>query len=136
MRSQGVETVVVARRLLILGLTLAASHLVGCSTPPPTDERSASTDAASMATPSAPAQVLIVYQPTQLCPSPAACLQGDELAWIPTGTSLAVSGLHVQELPRSTVHWFRVDYEESTGWITEMATDRAPRVRGGKVTRE
>ena len=136
MRSQGVETVVVARRLLILGLTLAAPHLVGCSAPPPTDERSASTEAASVATPPAPAQVMIAFQPTQLCPSPAACLQGDELAWIPTGTNLDVSGLHVQELASSTVHWFRVEYEGSSGWISEMATDRAPRVRGGKVTRE
>ena len=124
------------RKLLIFGLTLATPHLAGCSAPPPTEERSASTDAASVATPSAPAQVVVSYQPTQLCPSPAACLQGDELVWIPSGTRLDVSALHVLELPSSTVHWFRVEHEGKTGWITEMATDRAPRVRGGKIVRE
>ena len=111
------------RKLLILALTLAAPQLAGCSAPPPTDERSAASDAAGAATPSAPALVVVSYQPTQLCPSPAACLQGDELVWIPAGTRLDVSGLDVLELPSSTVHWFRVEYEGKTGWITEMSTD-------------
>ena len=136
MRSPRTDTVIIARELLILGLTLAASLLIGCSGPTPSDEGGAGRDAAGSAAASDPAQVTVVYQPTQLCPSPAACQQGDELAWIPTGTSLDVSGQHAQELQSSEVQWFYVEYDGSTGWISEMATDRAPRVRGGKIVRD
>ena len=126
----------VARELLVLVLTFATPLLLGCSGPTPTNEPGAARETASSAGARGPAEVEVVYQPTQLCPSPAACRQGDELAWIPIGTRLDVTGLHVQELPRSKVHWFHVEYEGSTGWITEMATDKAPRVRGGKIVRD
>ena len=133
MRSQGVETVIVARRLLMLGLTVAPL-LAGCSAPPSDNQRAA--DAVSDSAPSAPEQVTVLYQPTQLCPSPSPCVQGDELVWVPLGTTLAVVEVHVQQLSRSTVHWFRVEYGGRDGWITEMSTDRAPRVRAGKIVRE
>ena len=79
---------------------------------------------------------MIAYQPAQLCPKPEACLQGDELVWVPPGTTLDVAELHVQELPRSNVYWFRVEYEGRSGWVSEFATDQAPRVLGGKIVRE
>ena len=77
-----------------------------------------------------------MYQPTQLCPSPEACLQGDELAWVPAGTRLVVVEMQVQELALSDVYWFHVEHEGRDGWVSEFATDQAPRVRGGKIVRE
>jgi hypothetical protein len=121
---------------LIVGLALGALPLAGCSAPPATGEGTAARGAATVAAPSVPTEVMVVYQPAQLCPSPEACLQGDELAWIPAGTTLGVVALHVQELPRSDVYWYRVEYGGRAGWLSEFATDQAPRVRGGKVVRE
>jgi hypothetical protein len=122
--------------MLIVGLALGAPTLVGCSGDPPTRESATISGSATAATPPAPTEVMVAYQPAQLCPSPQACLQGDELAWIPTGTTLVVVDQHVQELPNSNVHWFRVAYEGRDGWVSEFATDRAPRVRGGEIVRE
>ena len=117
-------------------VALGIALLVGCSTPPPPGEGAAASSAATDAVSAVPAEITIAYQPTQLCPSPKACRQGDELGWVPTGTTLGVDERHVEELPRSTVHWFRVEYEGRRGWVTEMATDKAPRVRGGKIVRD
>jgi hypothetical protein len=79
---------------------------------------------------------MVVYQPAQICPLPDACLEGSEVAWAPPGTRLEVLALHVQELPRSNVRWFSVEYEGRAGWISEFSTDKAPSVRGGKIVRE
>jgi hypothetical protein len=119
--------------MLIVGLALCPPALIGCSEPLPTDDRAAAPGGATL---EHPAEVMVVYQPTQLCPSPQACRQGDELVWVPAGTTLAVVEQHVQELERSTVHWFRVGYEGQVGWISELATDKAPRVKGGKIVRD
>jgi hypothetical protein len=120
----------------IVGLAVGATLLPGCSEPPPTGDGTAARDGAALAAPAAPKEVMVMYQPTQLCPSPAACLQGDELAWVPAGTKLGVVELQVQELPPSNVYWFHVGYEGRDGWVSEFATDQAPRVRGGKIVRE
>lgn len=122
--------------MLIVGLALGALPLVACSAPPPTGDGTAARGGAALAPPSAPAEVMVVYQPAQLCPSPEACAQGNELVWVPAGTKLGVVEMHVQELPRSNVYWFRVEYEGRAGWVSEFATDQAPRVRGGKIVRE
>jgi hypothetical protein len=79
---------------------------------------------------------MVVYQPAQICPLPDACLDGSEVVWVPPGTRLEVLALHVQELPRSNVRWFSVEYEGRAGWISEFSTDKAPSVRGGKIVRE
>jgi hypothetical protein len=130
------SNVTFARKTLIAGLALGAMSLIGCPAPPPTDEGAGARGVARVATPSAPAEVMVVYQPAQICPSPQACQESSEVAWVPPGTTLEVAALHVQELPRSDVHWFRVEYEGRAGWISEFATDKAPRVRGGKIVRQ
>jgi hypothetical protein len=123
-------------KLLIVGLTLGATALWGCTSPPPTAEPGAEGGSATLAAPAAPADVMIVFQPAQICPSPSACLDGSEVAWVPPGTTLGVLALQVEELPRSNVHWFQVEYEGRAGWVSEFSTDKAPRVRGGKIVRE
>jgi hypothetical protein len=124
------------RKTLIAGLALGATSLIGCPAPPRTGEGGDTRGVASLTTPSAPTEVMVVYQPAQICPSPAPCHESSEIAWVPPGTTLDVAALHVQQLPRSNVYWFRVEYEGREGWISEFATDKAPRVRGGKIVRE
>jgi hypothetical protein len=128
-------THVIKGKSLIVGLAIGAVPLLGCSTPPRTDEEKAA-QTVTLAPSTVPAEIMIVYQPAQICPSPEACSEGSELAWAPPGTTLEVAALHVQELPSSNVYWFRVEYEGRVGWISEFSTDKAPRVLGGRIVRE
>jgi hypothetical protein len=124
------------RTTLIAGIAVATA-LVGCSSPSqdPGPAGAAESDAAP-ASPRAPAEVMVVYQPAQICRSPAPCRKGDEVVWVPSGTRLQVRTLEVQELPHSQVHWFGVEYEGRTGWISEFSTNHAPRVVGGRIERD